>query len=251
MNVSVFSPWNSSVIVCCFCSSYDVWHCFNCHLSGIRWSLDGPTLEYGCNFYGRKFSIGLEMTVLTSTFMVRNNWSSFIFKNKSNQFDAEIGMNGWNIAVYWTIGLAYLVVEMSAWPKWLIRYKIQPTVTIDKKRLTSVNDENFRGCYWEKRFEPFYMYVQPRNSNNNRLLVSQFPQLFQLTLFNQFFVAIPFSIVGYYVLKFQGTSPPIRELPTFMRLVVNLAIFIPIQEFFAYYTHRYLYNHSYEWKPFF
>ena len=56
-------------------------------------------------------------------------------------------MNGWNIAVYWTIGLAYLVVEMSAWPKWLIRYKIQPTVTIDKKRLTSVNDENFRGCY--------------------------------------------------------------------------------------------------------
>jgi hypothetical protein len=59
-------------------------------------------------------------------------------------------MNGWNIAVYWTIGLAYLVVEMSDWPKWLIRYKIQPTVTIDKKRLTSVNDDlrvNFWGCY--------------------------------------------------------------------------------------------------------
>ncbi len=49
-------------------------------------------------------------------------------------------MNGWNIVLYWTVGLALLFMEMSAWPKWLIRYKIQPTVTVDKKRLTSVHD---------------------------------------------------------------------------------------------------------------
>ncbi|XP_046460625.1 fatty acid hydroxylase domain-containing protein 2-like [Daphnia pulex] len=119
------------------------------------------------------------------------------------------GMNGWNIVLYWTVGLALLFLEMSDWPKWLNRYKIQPTVTVDKKRLTS---------------------------------------LIALNLFNQFFVAVPFSIVGYYVLKFQGTSPPIRELPTLMRLVVSLAIFVVLQEIFAYYTHR-MFHHRllYKW----
>jgi len=82
--------------------------------------------------------------------------------------------------------------------------------------------------------------MMQRNKGSNKVSFD-FPlfQLIALNLFNQFFVAIPFSIVGYYVLKFQGTSPPIRELPTLMRLVVNLAIFIPIQEIFAYYTHRF------------
>lgn len=50
----------------------------------------------------------------------------------------KTGMNVWNIVLYWTIGLAYLVMEMSDWPKWLSRYKIQPTVSIDKNRLFSV-----------------------------------------------------------------------------------------------------------------
>jgi len=49
-------------------------------------------------------------------------------------------MNGWNIVLYWTIGLTYLFVEMSAWPKWLVCYKIQPMVTVDRKRLSSVRD---------------------------------------------------------------------------------------------------------------
>jgi methylsterol monooxygenase len=49
-------------------------------------------------------------------------------------------MNGWHIVLYWTVGLALLFLEMSTWPKWLNRYKIQPTVTVDRKRLTSVDD---------------------------------------------------------------------------------------------------------------
>ncbi|XP_046460624.1 fatty acid hydroxylase domain-containing protein 2-like [Daphnia pulex] len=120
------------------------------------------------------------------------------------------GLNGWNIVLYWTVGLALLFMEMSAWPKWLIRYKIQPTVTVDRKRFTS---------------------------------------LIALNLFNQFFVAVPFSLFGYYYIKtFPASVPPIRELPTSTRLVVDLAIIIPLQEIFAYYAHR-IFHHRllYKW----
>lgn len=50
----------------------------------------------------------------------------------------ETGMNAWNIILYWSVGLTYLMVETCTWPKWLQRYKIQPTAVIDKKRLYSV-----------------------------------------------------------------------------------------------------------------
>lgn len=119
------------------------------------------------------------------------------------------GMNVWNIILYWFVGLTYLMVETCTWPKWLQLFKIQPTAVIDKKRLYS---------------------------------------LITVNLFNQFFVAVPFSILGYYVLKFQGTSPSIRELPTFLRLITTFAILIPIQEVLAYYTHR-MFHHRllYKW----
>ncbi|KAI9561411.1 hypothetical protein GHT06_012368 [Daphnia sinensis] len=119
------------------------------------------------------------------------------------------GMNVWNVVLYWSVGLTYFMAEMCAWPKWLEHYKVQPTAVIDKKRLYS---------------------------------------LITVNLFNQFFVAVPFSIFGYYVLKYQGTSPPIRELPTFLRLIVTFAILIAIQEVVAYYTHR-LFHHRliYKW----
>jgi hypothetical protein len=47
-------------------------------------------------------------------------------------------------------------------------------------------------------------------------------------------------LFGYYYIKtFPARVPPIRELPTSTRLVVDLAIIIPLQEIFAYYAHRF------------
>lgn len=130
------------------------------------------------------------------------------------------GMNIWNILLFWSVGLLYLIIDIFAWPKWMARYKVQPKAILDKKMLRS---------------------VRPSINSQGKLFFlnwHRYSQLITVTLYNQLFVAIPFSLLGYYVLKFQGTSPPIRELPSFFRLVRDFALFIPIQEVFAYYTHR-------------
>jgi hypothetical protein len=63
-------------------------------------------------------------------------------------------------------------------------------------------------------------------------------QLFRVNLLNQFFVMIPLSIFGHFFLEYKSNSPPVRELPTFHRLVIDFFILVPIQEIGVYYTHR-------------
>ena len=47
-------------------------------------------------------------------------------------------MNIWNMILFWTVGSLYFFMELLSWPKWLMRFKVQPNVTIEKKRLLSV-----------------------------------------------------------------------------------------------------------------
>ena len=47
-------------------------------------------------------------------------------------------MNAWTLFLYWTFGLAYLLMELNAWPKWMFRRKVQPNIIVDRKRLYSV-----------------------------------------------------------------------------------------------------------------
>lgn len=48
------------------------------------------------------------------------------------------GMNIWNILLFWSVGLLYLIIDIFAWPKWMARYKVQPKAILDKKMLRSV-----------------------------------------------------------------------------------------------------------------
>ncbi|KZS17856.1 Uncharacterized protein APZ42_015815 [Daphnia magna] len=152
---------------------------------------------------------------------VKNGWGNLGLRMQSlwermldtigdDQFNLYVyGLNGWTFVLYWSIGLAFLLAETCARSKWLLRYKVQPKVIVDQKRLYS---------------------------------------LITTVLFNQFFVMLPFSIVSHYILEYQGTLPPIRELPTFQRFVVVFLILISTQEVVGYYTHR-LFHHRliYKW----
>ena len=57
-------------------------------------------------------------------------------------------------------------------------------------------------------------------------------------MFNQLFVSFPFSIFGYYFMKLQGDMAPIEILPSLQRIVLDIAVFIGVQEMAAYYIHR-------------
>ena len=136
-----------------------------------------------------------------------------------------IGINGWNICLHWAGGLLYMFMEFLTWPKRLMRYKVQPNITMGKSRLLSVL---IKDDLWHIDQLIGLTFV----------LLFWFSQLFRVNLLNQFCVTVPYSIIGYYVLKSQGNVPPIRELPTLPRLVMDFIILIAVQEVLVYYTHR-------------
>ena len=74
------------------------------------------------------YAYGIQLILFGNTQV--NNLSCFQFEN--------IVMNAWNIALFWTVGSLYLIIELLSWPKWLMRYKVQPNVSVDRKRILSV-----------------------------------------------------------------------------------------------------------------
>lgn len=58
-------------------------------------------------------------------------------------------------------------------------------------------------------------------------------------LFNQIVVTIPFTYLSYQLMKWRG-FPPLRDLPTFHWVLVEMAVHILMEEIGFYYSHRYL-----------
>ena len=59
-----------------------------------------------------------------------------------------------------------------------------------------------------------------------------------LVLFNQF-ITVPFSMLFFWLSKYRG-CPFTRELPTFHWVLYEIGMFALIEEFFFYYSHRYI-----------
>jgi len=58
-------------------------------------------------------------------------------------------------------------------------------------------------------------------------------------LLNYFVVNIPFIYLSYPLMKWRGL-PPLKELPNFSRVLIEMTMFALIQEILFYYLHRYL-----------
>jgi methylsterol monooxygenase len=57
-------------------------------------------------------------------------------------------------------------------------------------------------------------------------------------LFNQIVVSLPVAYLSYIMMKWRG-FPPLRELPTFHWVLVEMAVHILMEEIGFYYSHRY------------
>lgn len=106
--------------------------------------------------------------------------------------------------VYWTFGGIYTFLDVTNKPSALRRYKVQPGTNepVDRKKLLKV---------------------------------------IGTVLINQTIVGLPIAILCYNLMTLRGFAP-MRELPTFHWVLLELAIFILVEELGFYYSHRLLHN---------
>jgi len=184
----------------------------------------GMGSECGCKWSGIMYSIELAITVFISTSTVcfkSFNVNSFLFHLDVKLLSHE---------------------HLDTFP--LLDFRIGLFVD-GTERLAEVDVSSQSSAEYNRRQETSLF----GNLNNNFSAPDQsqiintisfylFMQLFRVNLFNQFFVMIPLSIFGHFFLEYKSNSPPVRELPTFHRLVIDFFILVPIQEIGVYYTHR-------------
>lgn len=108
---------------------------------------------------------------------------------------------------YWFFGGIYLFFDLTQWPQFLRKYKVQPGANepLDRKILMKV------------------------------VLV---------VLRNQTFISLPLLLVSYLVKKSKGITMMLREVPSFERVALDLAVCIIIDEIGFYYMHRLVHHKS-------
>lgn len=104
---------------------------------------------------------------------------------------------------YWGVGGIYTLVDLTGHPSFLLKYKIQDNA-------------------------PY-----PVESGRVFRVIMQ-------VLFNQIVVGIPFAVMGFYFIKRRGYS--CGELPTFQWVLLELSVFILLEEVGFYYSHRMLHH---------
>ena len=112
---------------------------------------------------------------------------------------------------YWIFGGIFLFFDLTQWPQFLRKYKVQSGTNepVDKKLMMRA----IRGV-----------------------------------LFNQIFISIPLSYLGYYVKKSRGIQQSIYDVPDFGTVVYDLIICIMVDEIGFYYTHRLVHQkYLYKW----
>lgn len=110
----------------------------------------------------------------------------------------------YTMALYWTIGSIYTLLDVTNRPAFMRRFKVQPGTN-----------------------EPV---------DNDRLR-----RVIQQVLFNQVFTGLP-MLLGLYHLITPQTPELIRKLPTFTTVLWQLAVCIVIEELGFYYSHRLLHH---------
>jgi len=110
-----------------------------------------------------------------------------------------------HLSVFWPFCLAYMMVDLFEWPKFLAKYKIQQD----------------KGVTWNT-----YKFV------------------FKVALINQFLVAYPFSLVitGFRILLGQNTCP--TELPAIGTVIRDLVAFVFIEEIGFFYSHYFFHRNK-------
>lgn len=143
--------------------------------------------------------------------MWEKSWNRVIDITGENHFNVYvIGVTVFSLAVYWIFGGIFVLMDLTLSPQSLRKYKVQP----------HTND--------------------PVDKNILKDAV-------KTILFNQFFIGIPLAYIGYYLKKLKGFPENFREVPSFERVLLDLAVCILVDEIGFYYSHR-LCHHSFFYK---
>lgn len=110
-----------------------------------------------------------------------------------------------SFAVYWIFGGIFTFMDLTLSPKALRKYKVQPhtNAPVDKNVLINA---------------------------------------VKVILFNQLVVGVAIAAFGYYLKKIKGFPENFREVPSFERVLLDLAVCILVDEFGFYYSHRLFHN---------
>jgi len=110
----------------------------------------------------------------------------------------------YTISIYWAVGAIFILMDVTNKPEFFRKYKTQPSehVPLDKKKFFKAS---------------------------------------MRVLFNQVFVGIPVTYSLYFLSK-AVAMPGIREVPTFKKLMLDLAIMGIVYEIGFYYSHRLLHH---------
>lgn len=135
----------------------------------------------------------------------QSQWDKFLDITGEDPFTLwVIGTTIFTFFVYWFFGAIYTIMDVTNRPAGLRRYKIQPGTNepVDTRRLINV---------------------------------------IVRVLINQTLVGIPMALVSYKAMEFRGLAS-MRTLPTFHWVLLEMVIFILMEETGFYYSHRFLHS---------
>lgn len=106
-----------------------------------------------------------------------------------------------SLAVYWIFGGIFLLMDLTLSPRLLRKYKVQPHTNepVDKAILYDA---------------------------------------IKVILFNQIAIGAPMAYISYYIKKLKGFPENFREVPSFEKVLLDLAVCILVDEIGFYYSHR-------------
>ncbi|XP_005105015.1 fatty acid hydroxylase domain-containing protein 2 [Aplysia californica] len=135
----------------------------------------------------------------------QRQWAAMYNQVGNELLLTTVGSFVFTVSVFWLANAVLLVLDLTGWPAFLLKYKIQA----DK---------------------------------NNPVKKSDLLRAVKVAIFNQTVVGIPFLVAVYYAMRWRGCSCSPDDLPTFQWAVFELAIFTLVEEIGFYYSHR-LFHH--------
>jgi fatty acid hydroxylase domain-containing protein 2 len=108
---------------------------------------------------------------------------------------------------YWFFGGIYLFFDLTQWPKFIRKYKVQP----------GTNEPLNRKTLWNT---------------------------IKVVLRNQTFISLPMLYLSYAIKKSKGITMDLRDVPSFQRVAIDLAVCIIVDEIGFYYMHRLVHHKS-------
>lgn len=133
-------------------------------------------------------------------------WNCVIDVIGDDHFNVYVtGTIAFSLAVYWVFGGLFIFMDLTLSPRLLRKYKVQPHTNepVEKKVLFNA---------------------------------------IKVILFNQIAIGVPLAFSSYFLKKLKGFLENFREVPSFDRVLLDLAVCILVDEIGFYYSHRLFHN---------